>query len=138
NLWTWGRTSEGHGHKPSIAKASAGDAVLCRHETLGSFSFQAITRPAEWIFTENETNFSRLFPGDPAGADAGFYTKDAFHRYLVDRETKAVNPAETGTKAAAVYPLHLAPGETAQIDLRLSATGEPAIDLRRFARRKVE
>ncbi len=128
NLWVWGRTSEGHGRKPSIAKASAGDAVLCQHETLGEFSFQAITRPAEWIFTENETNFARLFPGDPAGAHAGFYTKDAFHRYLIDRETKAVNPAATGTKAAAVYPLNLAPGETAQIDLRLSATGEPNID----------
>jgi hypothetical protein len=128
NLWTWGRTSEGYSRKPSIAKASAGDALVCEHETLGKFSFQAITRPAEWIFTENETNFARLFPGDPAGADAGFYTKDAFHRYLIDRETKAVNPAETGTKAAAVYPLHLAPGETAQIDLRLNSAGQAAID----------
>ena len=128
NLWVWGRTSEGHGRKPSIASASAGDAVLCQHETLGKFSLQAITRPAEWIFTENETNFARLFPGDPVGANAGFYTKDAFHRYLIEREIKAVNPAETGTKAAAVYALHLAPGETAQIDLRLSAFGQSAID----------
>ena len=33
------------------------------------------------------------------------YVKDAFHEYLIRGRQDAVNPAETGTKAAALYRL---------------------------------
>ena len=47
------------------------------------------------------------------------YVKDAFHRYVVDGETDAVNPARTGTKAAAHYELDSAPRGSTVVELRL-------------------
>jgi hypothetical protein len=46
--------------------------------------------------------------------------KDAFNNYLVHGRTDAVNPAKTGTKAAAHYPVTVAGGGSAVIRLRLS------------------
>ena len=60
----------------------------------------------EWLFTENETNSERLC-GTP---NATPYVKDAFHEYVVRGRQDAVNPARTGTKAAALYRLELAAG----------------------------
>ena len=40
--------------------------------------------------------------------------KDAFHRYVVDGEKGAVNPARTGTKAAAHYVLDVPGGRQSQ------------------------
>ena len=48
--------------------------------------------------------------------------KDAFHRYLVDGEQQAVNPANQGSKFAAAYHLSAAAGETSHIELVLSDT----------------
>ena len=67
------------------------------------------------LFTENESNTERL-AGTP---NATPYVKDAFHRYVVDGETDAVNPARTGTKAAAHYEVALDGGAEATIELRL-------------------
>ena len=75
--------------------------------------------PPELIFTENETNNERIF-GTP---NASPYTKDAFHRYLIDGERGAINPEGSGTKAAALYHLSLTSGETKVLHLRL--THEP-------------
>ena len=66
----------------------------------------------EWLFTENESNMAALYdvPNESA------YTKDSFHRYVVDGETGAVNPEQHGTKCAALFRIELAPG--AQRELR--------------------
>jgi hypothetical protein len=48
------------------------------------------------MFTNNETNCERLY-GSPSVSP---YVKDAFHRYVVNGETGAVNPDGHGTKAA--------------------------------------
>ena len=48
--------------------------------------------------------------------------KDAFNEYVVNDRKEAVNPANTGTKAAALYELSVAPGETRMIRLRLTDT----------------
>ena len=55
----------------------------------------------ELLFTENETNTSALF-GDDSGAP---YAKDAFHRFVVDGEADAVNPAGAAPRRAAHYAL---------------------------------
>jgi hypothetical protein len=68
------------------------------------------------LFTENETNARRLF-NDP---DGGMFTKDAFHRHLIEGDAAAINPLERGTKAAAHYPLLLESGERRTVKLRLS------------------
>jgi len=139
NTWAWGRKGEGYSLKPAISKMTGGDGVACGHETLGNYSLRALTPPAEWLFTENETNCARLFPGeiptelcDPHGSSATPYVKDAFHRYLIGKESSAVNHAASGTKAAAVYFSELAPGASLEIRLRLRNEGQaagPAADI---------
>ena len=61
------------------------------------------------LFTENETNCAKLFDGDNASP----YVKDAFHRYVIDGDKGAVNPANCGTKAAVVYRMNVAAGASA-------------------------
>ena len=61
----------------------------------------AITRcsvkdAAELLFTENESNASRLW-GQPNPSP---YVKDAFHEYVIAGKRDAVNPSKAGTKAA--------------------------------------
>jgi hypothetical protein len=70
----------------------------------------------EFLFTENDTNTQRLFNftnGSP-------YVKDGINEYVVHANHGAVNPEQTGTKAAANYRLTIAPGETAMVRLRLT------------------
>src|SRR5262249_37671223 len=90
------------------------------HWTLGTFELAAdrASTGAEpvWLFTENDTNVERLF-GAP---NAQPYAKDAFHRYVIHGDDRAVNPALHGTKAAAYYVIELAPGETVTVPLRLT------------------
>lgn len=68
------------------------------------------------LLTENETNYQAVFNV----ANTTPHVKDAFHRYVIQGETAAVNPDMTGTKAAIHYTLTLAPGEAQTISLRLS------------------
>ena len=49
------------------------------------------------------------------------YTKDAFHCYVIDGKTDAVNPLKTGTKLAAHYVLTVPSGGKRIIRCRLSA-----------------
>jgi hypothetical protein len=70
------------------------------------------------LFTHNETNCRRLFGTDNESA----YVKDGINDYIVHGAQAAVNPAHTGTKAAAHYHLTLAPGANATLRLRFSDT----------------
>jgi len=70
----------------------------------------------ELLFTDNETNTQRLF-GRP---NPTAYVKDGIGRYIVDGVKSAVNPAQTGTKAAAYYILTIPPGQSKQIRLRFT------------------
>ena len=76
-----------------------------------------VRRRPELLFTENDTNTERLW-GPP---NATPYVKDAFHRYVVAGEQGAVNPAKTGTKAAARYVVDVPAGGCEVIRLRLAA-----------------
>ncbi len=75
------------------------------------------------LFTENESNLQRLW-GQP---NASPWVKDAFHQYVVDGNSEAVNPAKTGTKAAAHYILDVPAGGSSVIRLRLSASPSPEV-----------
>ena len=68
------------------------------------------------LFTENETNNQRLW-GQP---NASPYVKDAFHTYVIAGRREAVNPARTGTKAAAHYTLEVPAGGSRAVRLRLT------------------
>ncbi|MDH3398439.1 MAG: glucosidase, partial [Acidimicrobiia bacterium] len=123
NTWSWGYPHGPMGDVPARPVMSRQDAdagvptVRAEHPVLGTYRLFADAAEALW-FTENETNRDRLW-GTPNPTP---YVKDAFHRKLIDGEDGAVNPAETGTKAAAVYRLDLAAGETATVRLRLNRT----------------
>ncbi|HMD60790.1 MAG TPA: hypothetical protein VKG78_05145, partial [Opitutaceae bacterium] len=126
NMWSWGCSLEGVSTKPVLSLA--GERTLAaEHETLGSFNLAFA--PASGgeepcpLFTENETNGQRLW-GSPNPSP---YVKDAFHRYVVQGDREAVNPANTGTKAALHYVLEIPPGEERIVELQLHARGEQAV-----------
>ena len=129
NSWSWGITSEDGEGKPKLSKAGPA-AVLADHPTLGQFRLDVEhLGPAEGggpqlIFTENETNVARLFDGENYSA----YVKDAFHAYVCQGTTAAVNPANVGTKAAAYYALDMPAGAETVIRLRLTSVATAAAD----------
>lgn len=111
NTWSWGQ--EGI-TKPEMHLAAEG-SIKAAPWGLPVYHYYC-EGAAEYIFTENETNTQRVF----GAANTGAYVKDAFHDYIVHGVKEAVNPAHTGTKAAAVYHRMVAPGETSVVRLRLT------------------
>ncbi len=77
----------------------------------------------ELLFTENETNARRLYNS----VNASPYVKDGINDFVVSGAREAINPAQTGTKAAAHYTLSVAPGETATVRLRLTDKDPAAV-----------
>jgi len=118
NIWSWHTNPQ----KPGLERAAGlRSAIAMTDPKYGrrwlhcdTSSGAGMNRP-ELLFTENETNTQRLF-----GYGEDGFVKDAFHRYVIDREAGAVNPAERGTKAAARYPLTVAAGATVTLRLRLN------------------
>jgi hypothetical protein len=115
NDWTW--TGDTNKPRIAVAREDAGGVVLrTAHRTLPPYSLHC-EAPEEVLFTENETNLARLFNSPNATP----YVKDAFHEYLVFARKDAVNPARTGSKAAAHYAFPVGAGETVTVRLRLRA-----------------
>ena len=108
NTWSWIADAE----MPELRLA--GDRVAASHPTLGTYTISADGKP-DWIFCENETNALRLF-----NAPGPQYPKDAFHEYVVKNRREAVNPARTGTKAAAYYRLTIPAGTSKSVVLKLN------------------
>ena len=75
--------------------------------------------PAETLFTENETNSERLY----GVRNSSPYVKDGIHEHVVRGRRDAVNPLETGTKAAVHYCRTLPPGAAWAVSLRLCSRG---------------
>jgi hypothetical protein len=109
NLWTWHP-----GFERPVARAAA-SAIALTERAYGARWLHFAGTPDLW-FTENETNTERLFHDPPPSP----FTKDAFHRFLIDGEHTAINPARQGTKAAIHLPLTIAPGARVTIALRLN------------------
>ncbi|MBC2593267.1 glucosidase [Ruficoccus amylovorans] len=115
NTWSWGCSHEGCTPKPRIAQ-SGPRCAEAHHDELESFILETEEEPADWLFTENESNNEKLF----GSSNASPFTKDAFHHLLCAGETDAVNPDAHGTKAAPHFRLTLKAGETRTLRLRLS------------------
>ena len=111
NSWSWGRDTA----KPAIFQLREG-AVRASHQVLGEHTLHCEGNP-EVLFTENESNVSRLW----GQINPSPYRKDAFHDYIVLGKREAVNPSKTGTKAAAHYRLEVPALGSSVIRLRLSA-----------------
>ncbi|MGQ0657561.1 MAG: MGH1-like glycoside hydrolase domain-containing protein [Chromatiales bacterium] len=117
NTWSWEEAAQ---ERPRLRwtepPQGAAWAVEATHPTLGTYYLYG-RQPAEPLFTENESNASRLW----GVANPSPYVKDAFHRRLIDGDTQAVNPDRQGTKFAAWHRYGVEPGHKARIDLVLSA-----------------
>ncbi len=112
NTWSW---NNGDAARPTMCQVEEG-TILASHSKLGDRTLQCEGNP-ELLFTENESNAGRLW-GQPNPSP---YVKDAFHECVVAGKQEAVNPAKTGTKAAAHYRLEVPAGGNKVIRLRLSA-----------------
>ena len=110
NTWSWDPSNP----KPSLRESAPG-IIQASHHELGEYRLYC-DAARELLFTENESNASRLW-GQP---NATPYVKDAFHTYVVSGHRDAVNPAKVGTKAAAHYVLEVPAGGSQAIRLRLS------------------
>jgi len=109
NTWTFEKQK-----KPELVLEST-HSIKASHEQLETY-WLFFDEPQETLFTENETNKKRLFGTDNDSP----YVKDAFHRYLIQGDSSAINPNHSGTKAAPHYLLKIGAGETATVKLRLS------------------
>ncbi len=113
NTWSWTQGAP----KPLLQEATGtggSRVILASHAELGDFHLHCEGEP-ELLFTENETNNKRLFGTENAMP----YVKDGINDYLAHQRQDAVNPARTGTKAVAHYPIAVDTGQTAVIRLRL-------------------
>jgi hypothetical protein len=115
NTWWMG------GPKGSLG-AEGTSVIAIEHPDLGELELRCEGDPT-LLFTDNETNAERLW-GVPNESP---HVKDAFHQYLIDGRTDAVNPSQTGTKAAAHYALEIDAGASAVVRLRLCRPAEGAI-----------
>jgi hypothetical protein len=103
NTWSW----KPNAPRPVLRIADDG-SINVQHDGLGEYQLfcenNAASRPH--LFCDNDTNVARVF----GGANVPGFFKDAFHEYLVNGNKAAVNPKQSGTKAAAHYELSLPPG----------------------------
>jgi hypothetical protein len=118
NTWSWGYGTP----RPEMERLDA-QTIVAREQSLGEFKLWLEDSPP-LLFTENLTNMKRLFDYDNGEP----YTKDAFHRYLVESEKSAVNPDENGTKACGLYSMQLAAGESKVLHFRLFSGDATAPD----------
>ncbi len=121
NSWSWNR----HHSKRTLRQSSELPSAIDLESRMYGPRRLVLEGSPELLFTENETNYSRLFGVENPGP----YVKDGFNDYLVEGDRNAVNPARTGTKAAGLYFVHLEPGESWSTRLRFTPASESsAID----------
>jgi hypothetical protein len=126
NDWSpWINESSRASKKPTMKQieAAAGTSgVAATHPLLGEFTLSC-EGEVPLLFTENETNNERLFPGQP---NAGPYVKDGINNCIVEGKQGAVNPGQQGTKVAAHYRLMVGSRQSATVQLRLTGKAEAA------------
>lgn len=120
NTWSWGYENGPMDDVPSKPllfenKERGKTFIQADHPSAETYYLYAEDAP-RWIFTENETNTERLYGlSNPTP-----YVKDAFNRFIVEKNSSSVNPDQSGTKTAAPYYFLIPPLQTKTIRLRLS------------------
>src|SRR5438105_4412059 len=109
NTWSWGRDNR----RPILQQATS-NVIEAVHHELGSYQLYCENADAV-LFTENESNFERLW----AVPNRSPYVKDSINDAIVLNRIELVNPEKIGTKAAAHYQFTIVPNETRTIRLRL-------------------
>jgi hypothetical protein len=128
NNWSWHRNNGAQFVQPTLRAECAEDGksgvVFAENSRIGRYvlAWECAKKHAEslpeTLFTNNETNVQRLFDyPNPTP-----YVKDGINNAIVQGALEAVNPEQTGTKAAVHYRLDVPPGATATVCLRLTAS----------------
>ncbi len=113
NTWSWGLDER----KPRLRQDVSAEvaAIKLDHYYYGTRWLYCEGSP-QLLFTENETNKSKLFNAENDSP----YVKDGINDYLVHGVKTAVNPEPAGTKMSAHYAASVAPGKSFTMRLRLS------------------
>ncbi|BAZ70970.1 hypothetical protein NIES4106_57670 (plasmid) [Fischerella sp. NIES-4106] len=122
NTWAWKVGQE----KPwiKVSQTTTNFSVIeAFHSTLG-IRWLYCDRNPHLLFTDNETNYERLF----GVGNTSPYVKDGINDYLIQNRKEAINPRQIGTKFSAHYQLEIAPGEMQTVRLRLSDS-QASVDL---------
>ncbi|GET41680.1 MGH1-like glycoside hydrolase domain-containing protein [Microseira wollei] len=114
NTWSWEENS-----KKPILRKSQSNVIDAFHPTLGQRCLYC-ENAKTLLFTENETNYERLF----GIKNNSPYVKDGINDCIVNNQIEAVNPEQIGTKAAADYELTIGAGSTQILRLRLTDNTE--------------
>ena len=114
NTWSWDIDAP----RPEMT-ASARDRIALRHPWMNAPMHVYCEPDSEVLYSENETNFARLYGGKNTSA----FVKDAFDDYVVHGRHEAVNPGKFGTQAAVYRTVTLAGGESCVMRLRLTESG---------------
>jgi hypothetical protein len=107
---TWERKID----RPQLCGVS-NSTVLVEHPDFAGYRWY-LNDGADLLFTDNETNFERLFDG----VNESPYTKDGIDYAVVRDLSDRVNAAKIGTKCAAHYHAVLAPQQVWTVRTRLS------------------
>lgn len=106
-LWLRQRTKKGNMGK---LFRQDNDTIQVKYRKLGTYTLTCES-PDALLFTDNETG-----------------KKDAFHRWLINKEENGAQKTSVGTKAAFLKRLDIPAGETREIWLRLSTSGSKQIN----------
>jgi mannosylglycerate hydrolase MGH1-like protein len=117
NTWSWGYDVR-RPHLRAEENAGGVKTIALSHYHYGERVLYCEGEP-ELLFTDNETNQQQLYGAENRTP----YVKDGINNYIVHGDRQAVNPEQTGTKAAVHYILSLGPGETATVCLRFTEPG---------------
>jgi hypothetical protein len=113
NTWAW------LGDDPIPRISLANDALyratlVANKQGFDTYRLYCSGEP-DLLFTENETNFARLF-----GSSNRSFAKDGINDRVVGGALDAVNPERQGSKASAWYNLSVEAGSSAVLRLRLT------------------
>ncbi|MEO5650621.1 MAG: glucosidase, partial [Ginsengibacter sp.] len=111
NNWQY----EGEKNKPSINFVT-NQSVIAQHHSLGLY-YLYFQPTDEVLFTENETNFEKLYDRP----NTSEFVKDAFHYAIISgKELEKLREKKSGTKCSPVYHFEIEPRQSQSIFLRLS------------------
>ncbi|MBX7173806.1 MAG: hypothetical protein K1X72_22745 [Pyrinomonadaceae bacterium] len=115
NTWSWFENCK----KPILQRADIDtenlSAIQLKDEVRGVW-WLLCEGSAQLLFTENETNFKKLYNAQ----NASVYVKDGINDFVVNGELSAVNLNQFGTKSSAHYVFNIEGKSSETIYLRFS------------------